>query len=108
MSFSWLEVLSSLHHSFVSIQFFKVSLTDDMYFSFYLKALLPVSEEVRSRCRLKHSVAQIIPASSSFEHFPVDLHLNLSPSSTVSFPGSFCALAGTGHLITVSSNRSRR
>lgn len=45
----------------------------------YLAALVPVSEEVRSRCHVKHSFVRMIPESLSNDNFPVDLHLNLVP-----------------------------
>ncbi|KAK7864725.1 hypothetical protein R5R35_013611 [Gryllus longicercus] len=47
----------------------------------YLAALVAVSEEVRSRCHVKHSLARMIPESSSAENFPVDMHLNLMPQA---------------------------
>lgn len=43
----------------------------------YLAALVSVSEEVRSRCHVKHSLARIVPEASTPDHFPVDIHLNL-------------------------------
>ncbi|KAA0197872.1 hypothetical protein HAZT_HAZT005334, partial [Hyalella azteca] len=45
----------------------------------YLAALVAVSEEVRSRCHLKFSLARNMSESSSSDTFPVDLHLNLNP-----------------------------
>ncbi|XP_021921694.1 neurofibromin isoform X3 [Zootermopsis nevadensis] len=45
----------------------------------YLAALVSVSEEVRSRCHVKHSLARMIPESSSGENFAVDNHLSLMP-----------------------------
>ncbi|XP_076037771.1 neurofibromin-like [Oratosquilla oratoria] len=44
----------------------------------YLAALVSVSEEVRSRCHLKYSVARNLTKSVSTDTFAVDLHLNLS------------------------------
>ncbi|CAL4124079.1 unnamed protein product, partial [Meganyctiphanes norvegica] len=43
----------------------------------YLTALVSVSEEVRSRCHLKYSVARNLSKSVSSDTFVVDLHLNL-------------------------------
>ncbi|KAJ9589315.1 hypothetical protein L9F63_017474, partial [Diploptera punctata] len=45
----------------------------------YLAALVSVSEEVRSRCHVKHSLARMIPESGSSENFTVDSHLSLLP-----------------------------
>ncbi|PNF21159.1 hypothetical protein B7P43_G05091 [Cryptotermes secundus] len=45
----------------------------------YLAALVSVSEEVRSRCHVKHSIARMIPESGSGENFAVDSHLNVMP-----------------------------
>ena len=45
----------------------------------YLAALVSVSEEVRSRCHVKHSFSRILPESLSVDSFPVDLHLSLIP-----------------------------
>nr|CAD7393723.1 unnamed protein product [Timema cristinae] len=45
----------------------------------YLAALVSVSEEVRSRCHVKHSLTRITPESSSTENLQVDLHLGLLP-----------------------------
>lgn len=43
----------------------------------YLAALVSVSEEVRSRCHVKHGFYRMIPDSMSVDNFPVDLHLNM-------------------------------
>ncbi|XP_023718196.1 neurofibromin isoform X5 [Cryptotermes secundus] len=45
----------------------------------YLAALVSVSEEVRSRCHVKHSLARMIPELGSGENFDVDSHLSLMP-----------------------------
>ncbi|KAK3870094.1 hypothetical protein Pcinc_024645 [Petrolisthes cinctipes] len=47
----------------------------------YLAALVSVSEEVRSRCHLKYSVARNLSKSASSDTFAVGLHLNLPQSS---------------------------
>ncbi|XP_069683037.1 neurofibromin isoform X4 [Periplaneta americana] len=49
----------------------------------YLAALVSVSEEVRSRCHVKHSLARMIPESGSSENFSVDNHLGLLPHPPV-------------------------
>ena len=41
----------------------------------YLAALVSVSEEVRSRCHVKHTITNIIPDSPTFDSFAVDHHL---------------------------------
>lgn len=43
----------------------------------YLAALVSVSEEVRSRCHLKQSLAQEVPESFSSDNFVVDSHLHM-------------------------------
>ncbi|RWS09353.1 neurofibromin-like protein, partial [Dinothrombium tinctorium] len=40
----------------------------------YLAALIPVSEEVQSRCHLKHGVARVVSESPSTKNFSSDLH----------------------------------
>lgn len=57
-----------------------------MEFVSYLlvSALVSVSEEVRSRCHVKHSLARMIPESGSCENFPVDSHLSLIPTVSIS------------------------
>lgn len=45
----------------------------------YLAALVSVSEEVRSRCHVKHSFTRMIPESLSVDIFPTSSHLNLTP-----------------------------
>jgi hypothetical protein len=55
----------------------------------FVSALVSVSEEVRSRCHVKHSLARMIPESGSCENFPVDSHLSLMP--TVSISDNFAA-----------------
>ncbi|KAK6622690.1 hypothetical protein RUM43_008532 [Polyplax serrata] len=56
----------------------------------YLAALVSVSEEVRSRCHVKHSLTRIMPESLSIDSFPVDLHLNLMIQQTSSLsPANF-------------------
>lgn len=52
----------------------------------YLAALVSVSEEVRSRCHLKYSVARNLSKSASSDTFAVGLHLNLPPSSVAGNP----------------------
>ncbi|PSN31934.1 Neurofibromin [Blattella germanica] len=49
----------------------------------YLAALVSVSEEVRSRCHVKHSLVRMIPESGSSENFTVDNHLSLLPHPPV-------------------------
>ncbi|XP_040571379.1 neurofibromin isoform X2 [Lepeophtheirus salmonis] len=41
----------------------------------YLGALVSVSDEVRSRCHVKHSFAGVVPDSPTFDSFTVDNHL---------------------------------
>lgn len=41
----------------------------------YLAALISVSEDVRSRCHVKHTFADVMPDSPSFDSFAVDNHL---------------------------------
>eukprot|EP00096_Caligus_rogercresseyi_P010749 TRINITY_DN4009_c0_g1_i1.p1 TRINITY_DN4009_c0_g1~~TRINITY_DN4009_c0_g1_i1.p1 ORF type:complete len:1057 (-),score=353.76 TRINITY_DN4009_c0_g1_i1:103-2820(-) len=41
----------------------------------YLAALVSVSDEVRSRCHVKHSFAGVVPDSPTFDSFTVDNHL---------------------------------
>ncbi|XP_042235752.1 neurofibromin-like isoform X1 [Homarus americanus] len=48
----------------------------------YLAALVSVSEEVRSRCHLRYSVAHNLSKSASSDTFAVGLHLNLPPTTT--------------------------
>ncbi|XP_042885722.1 neurofibromin-like isoform X12 [Penaeus japonicus] len=48
----------------------------------YLAALVSVSEEVRSRCHLKYSVARSLSKSASTDTFAVDPHLNLPLTSS--------------------------
>lgn len=52
----------------------------------YLAALVSVSEEVRSRCHLKYSVARNLSKSASSDTFAVGLHLNLPPSTVAGNP----------------------
>ena len=42
---------------------------------YFIAALVSVSEEVRSRCRVKHTFTSIIPDSPTFDNFAVDNHL---------------------------------
>ena len=52
----------------------------------YLSALVSVSEEVRSRCHVKHQVSHMNSAETLAENFAVDNHLRMnsvSPSSPV-------------------------
>ncbi|XP_067128062.1 neurofibromin isoform X2 [Centruroides vittatus] len=46
----------------------------------YLAALVSVSEEVRSRCHLKHRIARVVSESPSAEGFSGDLHSAISTS----------------------------
>ena len=41
----------------------------------YLAALVSVSEDVRSRCHAKHTFADVLPDSPTFDSFAVDNHL---------------------------------
>ena len=41
----------------------------------YLAALVSVSEEVRSRCHVRHTFADVMPDSPTFDSFVVDTHL---------------------------------
>lgn len=41
----------------------------------YLAALVSVSDEVRSRCHVKHTIPNMIPDSPTFDSFAVDHHL---------------------------------
>ena len=57
----------------------------------YLAALVSVSEEVRSRCRVKHTFTSIIPDSPTFavDNFAVDHHLKTAskrPNSSLASP----------------------
>lgn len=63
-----------------------------MEFVSYLlvSALVSVSEEVRSRCHVKHSLARMIPESGSCENFPVDSHLSLIPTVSISDHFDLC------------------
>jgi hypothetical protein len=47
----------------------------------YLAALVSVSEEVRSRCRLRHTFADVMPDSPTFDSFVVDTHLKTNQQS---------------------------
>jgi hypothetical protein len=40
-----------------------------------LAALVSVSEEVRSRCHVKHTFSNVLPDSPTFDSFAVDHHL---------------------------------
>ncbi|KAG0716107.1 Neurofibromin [Chionoecetes opilio] len=53
----------------------------------YLAALVSVSEEVRSRCHLKYSVARNLSKSASSDTFAVGLHLNLTGNPTTGSGG---------------------
>ncbi|XP_066962551.1 neurofibromin isoform X3 [Macrobrachium rosenbergii] len=53
----------------------------------YLAALVSVSEEVRSRCHLKYSVARSLSKSTSTDTFAVDLHLNLPMTTSTQVSG---------------------
>ncbi|KAK7086666.1 Neurofibromin 1 [Halocaridina rubra] len=53
----------------------------------YLAALVSVSEEVRSRCHLKYSVARNLSKSTSTDTFAVDLHLNLPMTTSPQVSG---------------------
>ncbi|XP_068081132.1 neurofibromin [Anabrus simplex] len=80
----------------------------------YLAALVSVSEEVRSRCHVKHSLARTIPESGSTENFPVDMHLNLIPQphvaptlgtgSSIQAPATPCDNNGSQHSGSSSSS----
>ena len=57
----------------------------------YLAALVSVSEEIRSRCRVKHTFTSIIPDSPTFavDNFAVDHHLKTAskrPNSSLASP----------------------
>ncbi|XP_063221250.1 neurofibromin isoform X2 [Bacillus rossius redtenbacheri] len=58
----------------------------------YLAALVSVSEEVRSRCHVKHSVARNMPESSSTEALAVESHLSLLPQVHVGPTASSAAV----------------
>ena len=47
----------------------------------YLAALVSVSEEVRSRCHLRHTFADVMPDSPTFDSFVVDTHLKTNQQS---------------------------
>ncbi|GIZ02177.1 neurofibromin [Caerostris extrusa] len=50
----------------------------------YLAALVSVSEEVRSRCHLKHRITRVVSESPSAEAFATELHLTVSPQVSTS------------------------
>lgn len=100
----------------------------------YLAALVSVSEEVRSRCHLKYSVARSLSKSASTDTFAVDPHLNLpltssqvsgisnpqgvshqhsggasSPSNHISSPGlSFPTIGSFSSLVSVPKHDGKR
>ncbi|CAG0893417.1 unnamed protein product, partial [Cyprideis torosa] len=47
----------------------------------YLAALVPVSEDVRSRCRVKQPVSKLVTESFSYDSFPMDLNLGMDMES---------------------------
>ena len=61
----------------------------NIYF-YFIAALVSVSEEVRSRCRVKHTFTSIIPDSPTFDNFAVDNHLKTAkrPNRYVKFSNS--------------------
>lgn len=44
----------------------------------YLAALVSVSEDVRSRCHVRHKFAKVLPDSPTFDSFAVGNHLKVS------------------------------
>ncbi|RWS29482.1 neurofibromin-like protein, partial [Leptotrombidium deliense] len=48
----------------------------------YLAALIPVSEEVQSRCHLKHRVTRVVSESPSTKNFPSDLQQSAATGSS--------------------------
>ncbi|XP_049859509.1 neurofibromin isoform X2 [Schistocerca gregaria] len=67
----------------------------------YLAALVSVSEEVRSRCHVKHSVSRAMPESGSTENFPVDINVNLiqQPPTSANIPNSMGISNTTNDII---------
>jgi hypothetical protein len=63
-----------------------------------VSALVSVSEEVRSRCHVKHSLARMIPELGSGENFAVDSHLSLMPHVSI-----HKVVSGNGSTHTVAS-----
>lgn len=47
--------------------------------NFSFAALVSVSEEVRSRCHVKHSLARMLPDSNSADGFSVDIRHTSAP-----------------------------
>lgn len=64
----------------------------------YLAALVSVSEDVRSRCRVKHTFTDIMPDSPTFDSFAVNNHLkkdnNRRPNSGLVSPDNEPGAAG--------------
>ena len=48
----------------------------------YLAGLVSVSEEVRSRCHVRHVFSDMMPDSPTFDSFVVDTHLNLNQQNS--------------------------
>ncbi|XP_022248395.1 neurofibromin-like, partial [Limulus polyphemus] len=63
----------------------------------YLAALISVSEEVRSRCHLKHRVARVVSESPSAERFAVDLHSSVPSSQCTISPSNPTPSHTPGH-----------
>ena len=81
----------------------------------YLAAVVSVSEEVRSRCHLKHTHARKLSKSSSSDIFPVDLHLNFNvipsqqlPQHTIVLQHSTAQQSTTSTTTTTIANTLRQ
>lgn len=60
-----------------------VSFSGSLVTYLVVSALVSVSEEVRSRCHVKHSLVRMIPESGSGENFAVESHLNVIPHVSI-------------------------
>ena len=76
----------------------------------YLAALVSVSEEVRSRCRVKHTFTSIIPDSPTFDNFAVDNHLKTvkRPNSSLASPMNETYPQGPPHSAPPAANQRQK
>ena len=82
----------------------------------YLAALVSVSDEVRSRCHVKHIITNLIPDSPTFDSFAVDHHLKTGgmkrPNSGLASPmtdsGGYGAQQGPPHSAPPAANQQRQ
>ena len=82
----------------------------------YLAALVSVSDEVRSRCHVKHIITNLIPDSPTFDSFAVDHHLKTGgmkrPNSGLASPmtdsGGYGGQHGPPHSAPPAANQHRQ